>query len=228
MQWAYSNAVSNLPVGIALLIEYTAIVMVPIASMFLFREKVRPRLWLGIVLVLGGLAVVSKIWDGGLNPVGVAFAFAAAIFLTAYFIMGEHTQRSRDTMSTLFYTMAIATVFWLVASPWWTLEPSLLVEQVSLSGNLSQTYLAVWQLLVWVGIFGSFFPMLFSYLALGNLSATAVGIASAAETVFAFAFGWLWLNEKIEGLQALGGLLVITGIVIAQTARVAKASVSSQ
>ena len=97
-----------------------------------------------------------------------------------------------------------------------------------LSGNLSQTYLAVWQLLVWVGIFGSFFPMLFSYLALGNLSATAVGIASAAETVFAFAFGWLWLNEKIEGLQALGGLLVITGIVIAQTARVAKASVSSQ
>jgi drug/metabolite transporter (DMT)-like permease len=36
----------------------------------------------------------------------------------------------------------------------------------------------------------------------------------------AFFFGWAWLNEEIDGLQALGGLLVIAGIVLAQTSRV--------
>jgi drug/metabolite transporter (DMT)-like permease len=36
----------------------------------------------------------------------------------------------------------------------------------------------------------------------------------------AFFFAWAWLNEKIEGIQALGGILVIAGIVLAQTSRV--------
>jgi drug/metabolite transporter (DMT)-like permease len=36
----------------------------------------------------------------------------------------------------------------------------------------------------------------------------------------AFVFGWAWLNERIDGLQAIGGLLVIAGIVLAQTSRV--------
>jgi drug/metabolite transporter (DMT)-like permease len=36
----------------------------------------------------------------------------------------------------------------------------------------------------------------------------------------AFFFAWAWLNEKIDGIQALGGILVIAGIVLAQTSRV--------
>jgi drug/metabolite transporter (DMT)-like permease len=35
----------------------------------------------------------------------------------------------------------------------------------------------------------------------------------------AFFFAWAWLNEKIDGIQALGGILVIAGIVLAQTSR---------
>ena len=69
-------------------------------------------------------------------------------------------------------------------------------------------------------MFGSFLPMLFSFLALTHLRATAVGVISTAETVMAFVFGWAWLNERIDGVQALGGLLVIAGIVLAQTSRV--------
>lgn len=220
MQWAYSNAVANLPVAIALLIEYTAIVIVPVASIVLFKERVRKRLWLGVALVLVGLAIVSQLWQGGLNPVGLIFAALAAVFLSVYFIMGEHTQRKRDTLSTLFYTMLIAAVFWLIISPWYRIDASSIAAEQSLTGALSGVSVPLWLLLAWLGVFGAFVPMWFSYLALGNLSATAVGIASAAETVFAFIFGYLWLQEEITGLQALGGLLVIAGIVLAQTARI--------
>lgn len=219
MQWAYSSAVNNLPIGIALLIEYTAIVIVPIASIWLFKEKVRPRLWVGVALVIGGLVVVSNIWEGGLNPVGLMFAFGAAIFLSIYFIMGEHGQRSRDTMSLLFYSMLVATVFWLLASPWWTFETSRLGNLFDLGGALSGIALPGWVLLVWLGVMGSFVPMLLSYAALRHLNATGVGIASTSETVFAFAFAWIWLRESVTALQLVGGALVISGIVIAQTAR---------
>lgn len=220
MQWSYSNAVKNLPIGIALLIEYTAIVIVPLVSLWLFKQKVLPRLWFAIVMVLGGLVVVSKIWDGGLNPVGLLFAVMAAIFLSFYFLMGEHTLKKRDTLSTLFYSMSISALFWLMATPWWEFQPEILSNTVSLSGNLDQVEVPLWALLVWVGIFGSFLPMLFSYLALVHLSATSVGVISTGETVTAFFFAWAWLNEKIDAIQALGGILVIAGIVLAQTSRV--------
>ena len=219
MQWAYSMAVANLQVGIALLIEYTAIVWVPIAAMVLFKEKVRGRIWVGVVLVLAGLVVVSNLSLDGLNLVGVGFAFLASATLTVYFIMGERTQMGRDSMSTLFYTMTISVVFWLVFSPWWNFTWSSYGTTVSLGGNLAAVSLPAWALLVWLGVMGSFVPMALSYKALTHLSATGVGIASTSETVFAFIFGLLWLGELITSNQLLGGFLVIAGIVVAQTAR---------
>jgi drug/metabolite transporter (DMT)-like permease len=220
MQWSYSNAVKNLPIGIALLIEYTAIVIVPLVSLWLFKAKVLPRLWFAIVMVLGGLVVVSRIWDGGLNPIGVMFAIMAALFLSFYFLMGEHLLKKRDTLSTLFYAMTISGVFWLIVTPWWNFKPAILLEEISLTGNLSEVELPLWATLAWIGVFGSFLPMLFSFLALTHLRATAVGVISTAETVMAFFFGWALLNERIDGLLDLGGLLVIAGIVLAQTSRV--------
>jgi drug/metabolite transporter (DMT)-like permease len=219
MQWAYSNAVRSLPVGIALLIEYTAIIIVPLVAWVLFKEKSRRRLWIGVALVLTGLLIVSEVWNSTLNPVGVLFAFAAAIFLSVYFIMGERSHLTRDPISTLFYTMLISSVFWLVISPWWQFDIQIATSPLDLGGNLSGTLLPGWFMIIWIGILGSFLPMMLSFVALGQLNATGVGVISTAETIFAFLFGYLWLGEMINGLQMVGGVLVITGIVVAQLAR---------
>lgn len=219
MQWAYSNAVANLQVGVALLIEYTAIVIVPIASYFIFKEKVRGRIWLAVALVLVGLVVVAKPWGASLNAIGVIFGFMAAVFLSSYFIMGEHVQRKRDAFSTMFYAFLAATIFWAIAANIHPVGVIDFAKPVNLSGNLASLTLPTWGLLIWVAIFGSFGPMLFTFLAMRHLSASGVGIASTAETIFAFVFGFLWLSEKIDLSQTIGGVLVIAGIVVAQTAR---------
>jgi drug/metabolite transporter (DMT)-like permease len=219
MQWSYSNAVKNLPVGIALLIEYTAIIIVPIACLVLFKEKPAKKLWLGVALVLGGLMVVSKIWDSTLNPIGILFAFCAAVFLSVYFIMGEKSQQTRDPVSTLFYTMLISSVFWMIFSTWWDFDSALFTRPIDLSGNLSGVTAPAWLLIIWIGVLGSFAPMFFSFIALGHLNATGVGVISTAETVFAFLFAYLWLGENMDFLQLIGGTLVIAGIVVAQFSR---------
>ena len=219
MQWSYSNAVSLLPISVALLIEYTAIVIVPLVSLLLFKEKVKPRLWFGIAAVLVGLAVVSNVLESALNPVGVAWAFMAAGCLSIYFLIGEHTQRKRDAMSTLFYSFAVAAVFWAIVN---LIRPTSVVDInliFSLQGNLSEVMMPMWMGLLWIGIMGSFIPMLLDYIALGNLSATAVGVIATAETVFATVFAWAWLNESMTTLEVIGGLIVVTGIVLAETSR---------
>lgn len=219
MQWAYSNAVSRLPVGIALLLEYTAVVWVPLASRVIWKERTRKRLWIGVVLVLFGLVAISQIWNGGLDAIGIGFAALASVLLSMFFLMGEHTQQRRGAISTMFYTMSFSTVFWLIFSPWWQFDAARLTTAINLTGNLSQFQFPFVGLLIWVGLAGSFLPMLLTYAALGEASAVAVGIASVTEVVFAAFFGWLWLNEKLDGLQLLGGVMLIVGIVVAQTAR---------
>lgn len=219
MQWSYSNAVSLLPISVALLIEYTAIVIVPLVSLLLFKEKVRPRLWFGIAAVLIGLAIVSNVWNSALNPIGVAWAFMAAVCLSIYFLIGEHTQRKRDAMSTLFYTFAVAAIFWAIMN---FINPGKMIDinlEFNLGGNLSGISMPVWAGLLWIGIMGSFIPMLLDYIALGNLSATAVGVIATAETVFATIFAWAWLNESMTTLEVIGGLIVVAGIILAETSR---------
>jgi drug/metabolite transporter (DMT)-like permease len=219
LQWTYSMSLVRLPVGIALLIEYTAVLWVPIVALVLFKEKVSKVIWLGAALVIGGLAVVAQIWDTQLDPYGMLFAFGAAISLTIYFITGERIQRVLPTNVALAYGMFFATLFFLPLSNFGSFDFSIINSNLDLTGNLAGTEVPMWGALIWLGVLGSFVPMAFSYLALRHLSATVVGIIATSETVLAFGFALAWLGELITLTQALGGIVVVVGILIAQTAR---------
>ncbi len=218
MQWAYSNAVSILPVGIALLFEYTAIIIVPVAARILFKEKTTRTFWYGVALVIGGLLVVSQIWAGGLNPTGVFFAFLAAALLAFYFLMGQHSGLTRDPMSTMFYTMLIASIFWFIMN-FGKAESFELAKNVSLTGNLSGIHAPLWLPLLWLTVMGSFAPMAMGFIALKLTTAAKVSITQTAEPIFAFIFGWLWLGQSMSWLQGIGGLLVVGGILLAQRSK---------
>ncbi|MEY4043649.1 MAG: hypothetical protein RL529_1216, partial [Actinomycetota bacterium] len=231
MQWSYANAVANLPVGVALLIQYTAIILVPIASLLLFKTKVSKRLWLGVALVLSGLVVVSHIWQGGLSVIGLVYAAIAALATTVYYMVGEqlattvyymvgeHVHKTRDAFSTLFYSMLVSALMWVGLSRFWAFDFYRFAIELDLGGNLAGTVIPAWVIFAWLGVMGSFVPLYLTYAALPHLSATGVGIMSTTETIFGFLFAYLWLGEKIDGLQTLGGLLVIAGIIIAQISR---------
>lgn len=216
MQWTYTNAVARLPVGIALLFEYTSAVSIPIINWLIFRKRASKQIWLGIGFAMAGVVIVSQIWHSSLDPVGVAFAFGAMGCVSFYFIMSEHIQSSRDSFSTLFYTMTISAVFWFsLTKPQLSHQPDL-AAGLNLTGNLAQIHVPMWVGLVWLGVMGSFLPMLFNYLALRHITSTDAGLASISEVIFAFSFGAIWLGEAISGIQLLGAVLVIAGIVLAQ------------
>jgi drug/metabolite transporter (DMT)-like permease len=219
MQWAYSNAVSMLPVGIALLFEYTAIIIVPIAARIIFKEKTTKTFWYGVALVIGGLSVVSQIWAGGLNLAGVGFALLAAALLAFYFLMGQHSGLTRDPLSTMFYTMLISSLFWFIVNGGKAASFDL-STMVPLTGNLADVITPLWVPLLWLTVMGSFAPMAMGFIALKLTTAAKVSITQTAEPVFAFIFGWLWLGQSIGWLQAIGGALVIAGIVFAQRSKV--------
>ena len=222
LQFSYTVAVSLLPVGIALLLEYTAVLMVALVAFFAFKEQVKARLWVAIGCVLVGLTIVAQVWSATLNPFGVVMALTAAVTLAVYFLVGERMVGRLSPLAVVFWTMTSAAVFWLAFGDWWKLEPGALDAPVSLSGNLGSLVIALWVPLLWNVIMGSFMPFLFSLIALKYLSATAVGIVASSELIFAFAFAWLWLREGLGPVQLVGAAIVLVGIVLAQTARADK------
>lgn len=222
LQATYALAIQLLPIGITLLIEYLAVLIVPIIAFFFLKEKVRARLWVAIGLVLVGLVFVAQIGSGSLNPVGVLMALAAAASLTIYFIVGERQVGATSPLAVAFWTTGIASVFWAFFSGWWQIDPAIFGEQVSLSGNLAAIVVPVWMPLAWNVLLGSFAPFLLSFFALKHLSATAAGVVAASEVLFAFVVAWLWLGEGLDGVQIIGASIVLVGIILAQTARAGK------
>ncbi len=219
LQYTYAAALGRLPVGITLLIEYTAVLLVAIVALVLFRERVRARLWVAIACVLAGLVLVSQFWMSRLDGLGVLLAIAAAVTLTVYFVVGEREVGKASPLAVAFWTMTFAAAFWLIFSGWWTLDPALLARPTSLTGHLAAVVVPLWVPLAWNIAFGSFTAFFLSFLALKHLGATAAGIIASSEVVFAFLFAWIWLGEGLDLFQLLGAAVVLVGIVLAQTAR---------
>ena len=219
-QWFYFVAIARLPVGIALLFEYTAPLMVALWARFVLHEQVRSRVWGALVLALAGLALVAQIWDGGsLDGVGVAAALAAAVALATYYLLGEHSTTTRDPLSTTFWSFVFATLFWTLVQPWWTFPWEEFSGSTPLLGNLAETTVPVWTLATSMVVLGTIVPFALILTGLRHLPATRVGVVGMLEPVLAAAVAWAWLGESLNAVQLAGGVVVLVGIVLAQTAR---------
>lgn len=225
VQWFYAAAITLLPVGIVLLIEYTAVLMVAIFARFVFKEQVKQRLWGAIALVLVGLAIVAAQGSAGgsVSAVGAVLAFAGALSYAAYFLLAERQVGARHPISVTFWSMLWASMLWAFFSGWWTLDSAIFVAPVSLGGNLDAVVVPLWVPLLWACTMGSFVPFALSFYALKFMSATSAGIIAASEIIWAFVVAWAWLGESLTVTQLAGVITVAVGIVIAQTARVASA-----
>jgi drug/metabolite transporter (DMT)-like permease len=218
-QFLYYVAIGRLPIGIALVFEFTAPVLIALYVWLVRREHVRRRLWAALLLSLSGLVLVAQVWEGGgsLDPVGVAVALLAAVCLAAYYLMGERGTGTRDPVALTCWSFLAAALFWAVAAPWWEFQPGVLGEPVPIS--IGSIELPLWLLVVWIVVPGSILPFWLSISALPHIWPTTAGLVATIEPVFASIVAWLWVEQVLTGWQVLGGVVVLTGIALAQTAR---------
>jgi drug/metabolite transporter (DMT)-like permease len=216
----YLVAIEHLPVGVALLIVFTAPVFVALFARFVYREHIRRRVWGALVLCGTGLALVVEIWAGvSFSTIGVTAAFAGALALTAYLLIAERERQHRDAASLSFYGFLVASLLWAVIQPLWDFPWSALGEDVSLQGNLSEHSVPVWALVAFVVVVGTMITFWLLTGSLRHISATRASIVATLEPVVATVVAWAWLGETFGATQLLGGLIVIAGILVAQSAR---------
>src|SRR5436853_4247033 len=142
VQLFYFLAIHRLAIGIALLIEYLAPVLVALWARFVLHQAVRRRIWAALVLAVFGLALVVELWSGlSLDAAGVAAALAGAGCYALYLLLAEHGVGERDPVSLVCFGFLFASILWACLQPWWSFPRGIVGSDVSLHGHLSSLHL---------------------------------------------------------------------------------------
>lgn len=221
-QYLFFTAITVLPVGIALLIEFTAPIFVALWFRFGLREPTKRLVWFALILALVGLAMVAQVWQGfTLNPLGVIAAFGAAIALAIFYLFGDRQVRppfNRDAISLTMWGFATAAIFWAIVQPWWTFPLS------DLSGTgfpLGEDGPAVplWSLSLWMIVLGTAVPFWLVVSSLRFLRASQASVVGMTEPLLAILVAWVALGEILTPIQIAGGIVVLVGVFLAERSR---------
>jgi drug/metabolite transporter (DMT)-like permease len=213
-QLCYFSAVQHLSIGVALLLEYTAPVL--LIGYFWLRDRRRPTraVLLGAVICLAGLTFVLDLTHGlTLNPIGVAWGLGAAVCLSVYFLLSEDA--GDDQVHPLLLTTAGTGVGGLVI---------LAVGATGflpLTAHTGSTELAGRPVAWWVPMgllvtVSAVFAYLTGIVAVRRLGSSVASFVSLSEVIFAVAFAAVLLAQRPTAGQLIGGVLVLSGIAVVQ------------
>jgi len=211
-QLAYFSAIEHLSVGVALMIEYLAPVL--IVGWVWARTRVRPtRLTgLGVALSLAGLALVLDLGsDVRISVVGVAWALVAAFGLAVYFLLADRGGDDDDLPP-----IALAGSGLVVGAM--VLGLAGLVRALPMRASTTDVAVADVSLPWWVAglelaVVAGVFAYILGIVAVRRLGATVGSFAALTEVLFAVLFAWVLLDQLPVPVQLLGGALILAGVV---------------
>lgn len=213
VQLCYFVAASRIPVGVAILLEFTSPVLVALWVRFVRHTRLPWRMWAGIALALVGLAMVARV-DAGLelDALGLLAGLGAALCSAAYFLLGEHGVAEHHPLGMVTWGMVIGALAVCAVAPPWTWPGDALGAET----DFGPWHPPVWTLLVAVALFSTALAYLAGVTALRHLPAPVASVLALAEPLVATIGAWLLLGEALTWPQVLGAGVLLAGATVVQ------------
>ncbi|WP_323959805.1 EamA family transporter [Arthrobacter sp. JZ12] len=210
-QFFYFSAVQRMSVGVSLLLEYIAPVL--IVGWLWLRTKRTPSTFtiVGSVIAMVGLMLVLDLsGDQRLDPLGVVFGLAAAVCVGVFFVMSAKADDDLPPLIMAGAGMVVGAVVILILG---------VVGVMPFAFEFRNVHLAGWQTHWMVPILGLVLvSTAFSYVtgifAARSLGSKVASFAGLTEVMFAVLWAWLLLDELPSGIQLLGGSLIVVGVIL--------------
>ncbi|GII93078.1 EamA family transporter [Sinosporangium siamense] len=224
MQALFFLALTRLPVGVTLLIEYTS----PVAVVFWVRfvRKVRLPLaaFAGALIAVAGLAIVVEVWAGlKIDALGLLLALGAAACCAGYFLLSDSFADEIDPFGLVAWGLiGAATVLIPISQPW-----NIPWERLGGTATVGTTTLPALVPFAALVLGATVIAYLTSIVALRRLSAAVGSTVASLEVIAGSLAAFVLLGEALGLHQILGGLIVLAGALIAQTAVVRPSPVTA-
>lgn len=214
-QVCYFNAIARMDVGISILLEYLGIVIIVGWLWARHGQRPRPLTVLGGVAALSGLALMLQLsGSGGVSLAGVLWALAAAVAMATYFFQSAQktgTDGGEELPATVLTWGGMVTGAAAIALLG-------LVRLVPLRFDAANVTLQSLQV-SWVvpvlglGVLAAAIAYVTGIGAVRRLGPKLGSFVAMAEVLFAAGFAWVLLHQVPTGMQFLGGLLILAGVV---------------
>jgi drug/metabolite transporter (DMT)-like permease len=182
--------------------------IVPFGAYYLYKEKLTPMNYLGLVISFGGVLLVVLSKSGGLaaNPLGVLLMFVAVLSAVSYTLvvkkLADDYTPITITAYQSFYGLLMFIPIFLIFE-----VPHLDFSQVSTPSLLSVVYL---------GVFGSGICFIIMAMAIRELGAAKSNIFANLIPVVTAILSFFLLKEAMPLLKILGIFIVILGLLLSQ------------
>ncbi len=207
----YYVAIQRINVATAIIVQYTAPVWVLLYVVARRQQKLTLQKIAAVALAVTGIALVINLLgtrSGAalhLDTYGIIAALLASFSFAFYNVGGHRILARHDRWRVLVWTLAAASLFWLIVNPPWKIAAAHYVPAQWL-------FLFVFSMISVLGAFSLYF------LGLQYLEPTRAIIASCLEPVFSIVLAALLLGEVLRPIQTLGIVFVLAAIVIVQKA----------
>ncbi|KQY04696.1 hypothetical protein ASD37_22765 [Mycobacterium sp. Root135] len=218
-QLCYYNAVSHLSVGVALLIEYTAPVLVVGWLWATTRRRPTNLTLAGVVLAVAGIMLVLDVFsDAHINLVGVGWALVAAVCAACYFMMSDEvsTDPSEEgglnpiTLAAAGLIVGAVAVALLGASH--VLPMTFTANDTVIAGFTTSWIVPVAAM--------ALIPTAIAYtlgiMGVARLRPRFASLVGLSEVMFAVLAAWVLLGEALAPIQVVGAAVVLAGLVLAR------------
>jgi len=197
-------AVALLPVTIALLVFYTYPFFTGLASILLGDERFSWRLAGTLAAAFVGLALVLGVSIQPVNPIGVVAALGASLSFTGAVVLTQRLAPALGAPLRTFFMLATAAALFVAAAA--------VTADVGLpaagAGALGLAGLAAFYA---AGIIGLF-------LLLPLLGPVQTTIVLNLEPVVVAMIAWAALGEALTAMQIVGAVVVVSAVIVFQTA----------
>jgi len=212
-QVMYFAAVARIPIGVAMLLEFTAPILVALWVRFVRGTRLPRQAWAGTITALLGLAMVAQVWDGlAFDTLGMLAAVGAALGAAAYFLLGEHGVSSIEPLTLVTWGLVVGGVIISIWAPPWTIPLDILDDTT----EFGPWHPPVWTLLIAVAVLSTAIAYLLSISAMRHLPSNVVSVLSLCEPVAATAIAWALLGQSLTALQILGAGVLLAGATVVQ------------
>jgi drug/metabolite transporter (DMT)-like permease len=204
----YFAAIARLDIGVALTIQYLGPLLLLLYLKVIHRRRLPRSLWGAAGLaVVGCFLVVGAYHPSGLNALGVAAAFGAAITFAIYLFSSEQAGQRYPAATTLVWGFGLSSLFWLITQPIWTFPLH------ALSSGRNAAFAA------YVVIGGTLVPFACMITAVRHLPAARAAVIATLEPVLGAVLAWAIHGQALSPVQIAGGLIVVGAIVWVQSQR---------
>lgn len=212
VQLCFFSAVQSLDVAVALLVEYTAPVLLLGWTWARTARQPTGTTLGGAALTLVGLALVLDVGDAtGIDPVGLAWAVGAAVGLGGYFLLSDGRADVPATVLMAGGTAVGAVVLALAGAL--GIAPLTVGATTAALGGATVSWLVPAALLVLVSTVTAYLTGVVAVRSLGSRSASFVALT---EVLFAAVAAAVLLGQRLTVVQGAGAALILAGVALTQ------------